>query len=119
MPIAPHAIVAVTNLRTIASSYRIVCCVITPAHRNWRAAIHGARRNDLAQRLRGRRDRLHDLRVWVAIPGPGMARQLLVPLTMATHTKHPSEAWTVPLHVIVWTAITVGFIMAIVVLMLH
>jgi hypothetical protein len=38
---------------------------------------------------------------------------------MATHTKRPSEAWTVPLHVVVWTAITVGFIMAIVVLMLH
>lgn len=30
-----------------------------------------------------------------------------------------SEAWTVPLHVVVWTAIVVGFIMAVVVLMLH
>jgi multisubunit Na+/H+ antiporter MnhC subunit len=38
---------------------------------------------------------------------------------MATHTKHPSEGWTIPLHVIVWTAIVVGFIMTVVVLMLH
>jgi hypothetical protein len=38
---------------------------------------------------------------------------------MATHVKRPSEAWTIPLHVIVWTAITVGFIMAAVVLLMH
>ena len=38
---------------------------------------------------------------------------------MATHVKRPSEGWTVPLHVIVWTAITVGFIMSLVVLMMH
>lgn len=38
---------------------------------------------------------------------------------MASHTKHPSEAWTVPLHVVMWTAITVGFIMALVVLFMH
>jgi hypothetical protein len=38
---------------------------------------------------------------------------------MATHSKRPSEAWTVPLHVVVWTAITVGFIMALIVLMMH
>jgi len=39
--------------------------------------------------------------------------------TMATHIKRHSEAWTVPLHVVVWTAITVGFILALVVLMIH
>jgi hypothetical protein len=38
---------------------------------------------------------------------------------MASHTKQPSEAWTVPLHILVWTAITVGFIMAGVVLLMH
>jgi hypothetical protein len=38
---------------------------------------------------------------------------------MATYIKRPSEAWTIPLHVVVWTAITVGFIMAAVVLMMH
>jgi hypothetical protein len=38
---------------------------------------------------------------------------------MATRTKPPSEAWTVPLHIVVWTAITCGFIMALVVLMMH
>lgn len=38
---------------------------------------------------------------------------------MATRTKRPSEAWTIPLHVVVWTAIVVGFIMAIVVLMMR
>ncbi|HMG57545.1 MAG TPA: hypothetical protein VK601_28790, partial [Kofleriaceae bacterium] len=43
---------------------------------------------------------------------PGMA-------THANRIKQPSEAWTVPLHVVVWTAITVGFIMALVVLMMR
>jgi len=38
---------------------------------------------------------------------------------MTTYTKRPSEAWTVPLHIVIWTTITVGFIMALVVLMLH
>lgn len=30
-----------------------------------------------------------------------------------------SEAWTVPLHVVMWATLTVGFIMVVVVLMLH
>jgi len=38
---------------------------------------------------------------------------------MATKTKRPSEAWTVPLHVIMWTTITVGFIMGLVVLLMR
>jgi len=38
---------------------------------------------------------------------------------VTSKAKHPSEAWTVPLHVIVWTAMMVGFIMVLVVLMLH
>jgi len=38
---------------------------------------------------------------------------------MATKTTRPSEAWTIPLHVVMWTALTVGFIMTLVVLMLH
>jgi uncharacterized integral membrane protein len=38
---------------------------------------------------------------------------------MATKANQPSEAWTVPLHVVVWTAITVGCIMAAVVLLMH
>lgn len=38
---------------------------------------------------------------------------------MSTRTKRPSEAWTIPLHVILWTAITVGFILTLVVLMMH
>ena len=38
---------------------------------------------------------------------------------MATKTSRPSEAWTVPLHVLMWTVMTVGFIMTLVVLMLH
>ena len=48
-----------------------------------------------------------------------MACRLLLQSVMTAKTKRPSEAWTVPLHVIVWTAITVGFIMALVVLMMH
>jgi len=38
---------------------------------------------------------------------------------MATKTKRPSEAWTVPLHVIMWTTMTVGFIMTLVVLLMR
>jgi hypothetical protein len=38
---------------------------------------------------------------------------------MATRTQRPSETWTVPLHVIGWTAITAGFIMAAVALRMH
>jgi len=50
---------------------------------------------------------------------PEVACQVLRPGTMATHTKHPSEAWTVPLHIVMWTTLTVGFIMVLVVFMLH
>jgi hypothetical protein len=38
---------------------------------------------------------------------------------MVTKMKQPSEAWTIPLHVVMWTAMTVGFIMVLVVLLLH
>jgi len=38
---------------------------------------------------------------------------------MTTKTKRPSEAWTVPLHVIMWTVLMVGFIMTMVVLLMH
>ena len=38
---------------------------------------------------------------------------------MAIKTKRPSEAWTIPLHVIMWTTLTVGFIMTFVVLLMH
>jgi hypothetical protein len=38
---------------------------------------------------------------------------------MPTKTNRPSEAWTVPLHVIVWTTMTVGFIMTLVVLLMR
>jgi hypothetical protein len=53
------------------------------------------------------------------LPPRDLARRLLGFAAMATHVKLPSEGWTVPLHVIVWTAITVGFIMSLVVLMMH
>jgi len=38
---------------------------------------------------------------------------------MATKTKRPSEAWTVPLHVIMWTTMMVGLIMTFVVLLMR
>jgi hypothetical protein len=41
-----------------------------------------------------------------------------VALDMAK-TSRPSEAWTVPLHVVMWTTMTVGFIMVLVVLMMR
>jgi len=31
----------------------------------------------------------------------------------------PSETWTIPLHIIMWTTIIVGMIMAMVVVMMH
>ena len=34
-------------------------------------------------------------------------------------SEAPSEAWTVPLHVVVWTAMFVGLIMVFVVLLMH
>jgi hypothetical protein len=42
-----------------------------------------------------------------------------VPAGMATKTNHRSEAWTVPLHIVMWTAMTVGFIMVFVVWLMH
>lgn len=41
------------------------------------------------------------------------------PAGMSIKTKSPSEAWTVPLHVIMWTTMTAGFIMALVVLLMR
>jgi len=38
---------------------------------------------------------------------------------MTTKTKRPSEAWTIPLHVVMWTTMMVGLIMVFVVLMLR
>jgi hypothetical protein len=38
---------------------------------------------------------------------------------VVTKTKQYSEAWTVPLHVVVWTAMMVGFIMVFVVVLMH
>lgn len=34
-------------------------------------------------------------------------------------TKKPSEAWTVPLHVIMWTTMMIGLIMVFVVVMMR
>jgi hypothetical protein len=34
-------------------------------------------------------------------------------------TQQPSEAWTIPLHVLMWTVLTVGFIMVWVVFLMH
>jgi hypothetical protein len=48
-----------------------------------------------------------------------MACPLLPPRAMATFRKQQTEAWTVPLHVIMWATIGVGFLMALVLLMLH
>jgi hypothetical protein len=41
------------------------------------------------------------------------------PGSMAPPTKPSSEAWTVPLHVIMWTTITVGFMMVCVVVLMR
>jgi hypothetical protein len=36
-----------------------------------------------------------------------------------THQTKPSEAWTIPFHVIIWTTMTVGLIMVMVVVMMR
>jgi hypothetical protein len=41
------------------------------------------------------------------------------PDEMLAKSKRTSEAWTVPLHVIMWTTMTVGFIMTLVVLLMR
>ena len=38
---------------------------------------------------------------------------------MPTKMNRSSEAWTIPLHVAMWTVMTVGLIMVFVVLLLH
>ena len=53
------------------------------------------------------------------MPGTGDGMSPAGLPVMATQVKRPSEGWTVPLHVVVWTAIMVGFIMALVVVMMH
>jgi hypothetical protein len=46
-----------------------------------------------------------------------MARRVLTPGGMKT--QQPSETWTIPLHVVMWTVLTVGFIMVWVVFLMH
>ncbi|HEY0986830.1 MAG TPA: hypothetical protein VGD80_07255 [Kofleriaceae bacterium] len=41
------------------------------------------------------------------------------PRGMSAKSKRSSEAWTIPLHVIMWATITIGFIMTLVVLMMR
>jgi hypothetical protein len=42
-----------------------------------------------------------------------------VPDEMSTKAKRSSEDWTIPFHVIMWTTLTVGFIMTLVVLLMR
>jgi hypothetical protein len=44
-----------------------------------------------------------------------LARDVLEVLAMATR----SEAWTIPFHVIMWTTLLIGLIMAIAVVLMH
>lgn len=62
---------------------------------------------------------MHAARGWRTAATWNLARRLLGFPAMATHVKRPSEGWTIPLHILMWTAITVGFIMSLVVLMMH
>ena len=48
-----------------------------------------------------------------------MARVVLRLGAMPADTHSPSATWTVLLHVIMWTTMTVGFIMVWVVLLMH
>jgi len=40
-------------------------------------------------------------------------------LQLARMASRPTESWTIPLHIIMWTTLTVGFIMVLVVVMMH
>ena len=48
-----------------------------------------------------------------------MARGVLRLVAMPVDTHSSSTTWTVLLHVIMWTTMTVGFIMVWVVLLMH
>ena len=82
-----------------------------------RAGRYPGRRGRIAQISRG--DAAARARRTGGRPSSTLARRLLGFPAMATHVKRPSEGWTVPLHVLMWTTITVGFIMSLVVLMMH
>lgn len=53
------------------------------------------------------------------IAAAAVACGLLAVAGMATKTDRPSEGWTVPLHVVMWTTLMVGFIMVFVVFLMH
>jgi hypothetical protein len=38
---------------------------------------------------------------------------------LVTYAMRQDESWTIPLHIIVWTAMGVGLIMAMAVVMMH
>lgn len=52
-------------------------------------------------------------------PPRSMACRLLPEAPMSLHPNHPSTAWTVPLHLIMWATIIVGLVMMLIILMRH
>jgi hypothetical protein len=81
-----------------------------PAYSALYAALHDAD----AQRVRSSSDEVQPMRVLSAsrhqTPGTYNAERRVM---------RADETWTIPLHIIMWTTITVGFIMALAVLMMH
>jgi hypothetical protein len=58
---------------------------------------------------------VHQVREFLA----GVARNAGTSDAVHEDMAEPSESWTIPLHVIMWTTIIVGLIMAMAVLMMH
>jgi hypothetical protein len=52
-------------------------------------------------------------------PSLRVARNSLARSVLSARTMRSDETWTIPLHVIMWTTIAVGLIMAMVVVMMH
>jgi hypothetical protein len=64
--------------------------------------------------LRALRLPLHPLRLSQETEGGSLACVVL-----GTRTMTKGESWTIPFHVVEWTAITIGFIMAMVVMLMN
>jgi hypothetical protein len=50
---------------------------------------------------------------------PMHARDSLARTMLQTAAMRPEETWTIPLHIIMWTVLAVGLIMAMAVVMMH
>jgi hypothetical protein len=84
--------------------------MLVPAQR----AICALLRTEDAHQMRDDSDAMHALRMSIA-----RRRQFAGTQDAPALAMRSDETWTIPLHVIMWTTIAAGLIMAMAVLMLH